>query len=39
MMQWTSKVFKYLPKVFYVTKCVTSNVITITEIKIKYCAM
>ena len=35
----TSKVFKYLQKVFYITKCVASNVITIIEIKIKYCAM
>ena len=38
-MQYTDKVFQYLPKVFYITKYVTSNVITIIQIKIKYCSM
>ena len=37
MMQYTSKVFKYLQKLFYITKCLTSNVTTIIQIKIKYC--
>ena len=35
-MQYTSKVFKYLQELFYITKCLTSNVTTIIQIKIKY---
>ena len=38
-MQYTSKVFKYLKKVFYITKCLTGNVTTIIQIKIEYYAM
>ena len=34
-MQYTSKVFKYLQKLFYIRKCFTSNAIIL--IKIKYC--
>ena len=36
-MQYTSKDFQYLQKVFYLTKCLSSNVKTIIQIKIKYC--
>ena len=36
-MQYTSKVFKYLQKLFYMTKCLTSNVTTIIQVNIKYC--
>ena len=39
MMQHTSKVSKYLQKMFCITKCLTSNAATIIQIKIKYCAM
>ena len=35
MMQYTSNVLKYLQKMFYITKCLTSNVTTIIPIKIK----
>ena len=35
-MQYTSKVFKYLHKLFYIRKCLTSNVATIILIKTKY---
>ena len=35
MMQYTSKVFKYLQKEFYITKCMATNVTTIIQIKIK----
>ena len=37
MMQYTSNVLKYLQKMFYITKCLTSNVTTIIPIKIKNC--
>ena len=34
MMQYSSKVFKYLQKVFYITNCLTSNVTAYIQIKI-----
>ena len=37
MMQYTSKFFKYLQKLLYITKCLTSNVATIIQTNIKYC--
>ena len=36
MMQYAYKVFKYLQKVFYITNCLTSNVTTIIQTKIKF---
>ena len=39
MVQYTSKAFKYLQKVFCITKCLTSNVTMIIQIKIKYCSI
>ena len=38
-MEYTSEVFKYLQKVFYITKCLTSSVTAIIQIKVKYCAI
>ena len=34
MMQYSSKVFKYLQKVFYIINCLTSNVTAYIQIKI-----
>ena len=40
MMQCTSKLFRYLQKVFYnITKCLTSNVTKIVQMRIKYCTV
>ena len=40
MMQCTSKLFRYLQKVFYnITKCLTSNVTKIVQMTIKYCTV
>ena len=41
MRQFTSIVFKYLQKVFFITNCLTGNVTeqSVIQIKIKYCAV